>query len=95
MRVWSRARLKCLSVISCSDWVWGVLPRGRNLLVSIGPALADKYLPSCPGGQSMHAAEWPGELFAVGYHACVPIQGVITASSSCLGLQQATRCVFA
>lgn len=35
VRIWSRSRLKCLSVIPCSDWVWGVCPRGKNLLVRL------------------------------------------------------------
>ena len=27
VRIWSRTRLRTLSVLSCADWVWGVCPR--------------------------------------------------------------------
>ncbi|BDA51263.1 probable E3 ubiquitin ligase complex SCF subunit sconB at N-terminal half [Coccomyxa sp. Obi] len=36
VRIWGRSRLKTMAVLSCSDWVWGVCPRGPNLLVAAG-----------------------------------------------------------
>ena len=39
MRIWGRSRLKPIAVLSCSDWVWGVCPRGPNLLVRVAMAL--------------------------------------------------------
>ncbi|CAL8466377.1 g5913 [Coccomyxa elongata] len=36
VRMWGRSRLKTLAVLQCSDWVWGVCPRGSNLLVAAG-----------------------------------------------------------
>ncbi|EIE19917.1 WD40 repeat-like protein [Coccomyxa subellipsoidea C-169] len=36
VRIWGRSRLKPIAVLSCSDWVWGVCPRGPNLLVAAG-----------------------------------------------------------
>ena len=37
VRIWGRTTLRTLSVLPCADWVWGVCPRGRHLLVRAFP----------------------------------------------------------
>lgn len=54
VRVWDRARLKCLNVLRHRDWVWSVAPRGRTVASTAG---GDVYIWDVESGTQMEVIQ--------------------------------------